>query len=83
MNSENMARHAKAFGDAHSKAMAMDVGVYDEMGFFGRHEVADGAGNWIAVWQSFHPPGSRIEDFEWRILAARGVVSPRAPAPTR
>lgn len=30
MNSENMARHAKAFGDAHSKAMKMDIGVYDE-----------------------------------------------------
>lgn len=30
MNSERMARHAKAFGDAHSNAMAMDIGVYDE-----------------------------------------------------
>jgi hypothetical protein len=43
----------------------------------------DGAGNWIAVWQSFHPPGSRTEDFEWRILAARGLVSPRPPDPAR
>ena len=45
----------------------------------------DGAGHWVAVWQSFHPPRSRTEDFEWRVLAARGAIGhePQGPEPVR
>lgn len=35
---------------------------------------ADGSGNWVAVWQSFHPSGAQNEQFEWRIVGARGTL---------
>jgi hypothetical protein len=35
---------------------------------------ADGSGNWVAVWQSYHPSGPESEKSEWLIQGARGTV---------
>jgi len=34
----------------------------------------DGAGHWVAVWQSFHPPSVAAGASEWRVVAVRGTI---------
>jgi Neuraminidase (sialidase) len=42
----------------------------------------DGAGHWVATWQSFHPPDETAKTSEWRLLAAAGLLENNAaPSP--
>ncbi|MFP6627093.1 MAG: sialidase family protein [Deltaproteobacteria bacterium] len=72
--------HSRDDGVSWSLPVALNPGASSDAGDDVLPQIAtDGAGHWVAVWQSFDPVGNAIAGFEWDIKVSAGVVARQIP----